>query len=221
MTHKVPFLAGRTLCRWWIIHRRGRGIEPRRWIVPGWCVVVSRRLVIYRRWIKCWGRDEHRKAEADKDARMSWSWHSHETENSAEHRNRQRTADATFRCSVHAPTLRFQCCCIVTGRPPRRSTVCALFEKSASVLWSPRGMCARRQRGTVREGPSPEGLRHVTLAGQAANGGGGEVSLGPIEVSPRSLGFDRSHAASHASRPVGEPPWRPTRAPPTIPFRRR
>ena len=128
MTHKAPLLAVRTLCRWWIIRRRGRRIVARRGIISGRCVIgiVRRRLIIYRRWINRWRRYEHRKAEADKDARMSWvRQSSYETKNNAERRNRQRTADATSRCSVHAPTLSFQMLLHCDWRTSRRSTVCA------------------------------------------------------------------------------------------------
>ena len=128
MTHKAPLLVGRTLCRWWIIRRRGRRIVARRGIISGRCVIgiVGRRLIIYRRWINRWRRNEHGKAEADKDARMSWvRQSSYETKNNAERRNRQRTADATSRCSVHAPTLRFQMLLHCDWRTSRRSTVCS------------------------------------------------------------------------------------------------
>jgi hypothetical protein len=129
VTHKAPLLAGRTPCRWWIIRRRGRRIVARHGIISGRCVIgiVRRRLIIYRRWINRWRRYEHRKAEADKDARMSWVRQSgYETKNNAERRNRQRTADATTsRCSVHAPTLRFQMLLHCDWRTSRRSTVCA------------------------------------------------------------------------------------------------
>ena len=125
----------------------GRRIVARRGIISGRCVIgiVRRRLIIYRRWINRWRRYEHRKAEADKDARMSWVRQSgYETKNNAERRNRQRTADATTsRCSVHAPTLRFQMLLHVTGGRPVDQQ-CALALLGSDQLWNVAGPLSAR-----------------------------------------------------------------------------